>query len=152
MPSSPHAAGPIKDPGGSRLSDRQHHPKVFKNSHTRYQPEVDRRNSGSNAYRIDQFVTLDDRVIIMFEFPDEMEDDPESGRNIFAYDETGKELWRIEDSGIVGPGSEDETEVPWPYTGIGQEEDGRIIVGHPAGYDFDLDPETGKVSNAVFTK
>ena len=103
-------------------------------------------------YRIDEFVTLNDRVIIMFEFPDEMEDDPESGRNIFAYDETGKELWRIEDSGFTAPGVDEETEVPQPYTGMGQREDGRITVFQPIGCEFDLDPETGKISNEVFTK
>ena len=113
--------------------------------------EINRRKVVFDQPIVD-FLVHNDRVIVMFELADEMEDDPDFGRNIFAYDETGKELWRIEDSGIVGPGREDDKEVPWSYTGMGQEADGRIIVSEPFGFEFDLDPETGKISNPVFTK
>ena len=104
------------------------------------------------SWRINTFVALEDKVIILFRTADFPEDDPESGRNIFAYDETGKELWRIQDSGFTAPRLEDDTEVPQPYTGMGPEDDGRITVFQPIGCEFDLDPETGKISNMSFVK
>jgi hypothetical protein len=98
-------------------------------------------------FRIDEFLVLDDRVIILFKTSDFLENDPESGRNVFAFDETGKQLWRIQDSGFTAPRLADDTEVPQPYTGMGPEDDGRIVVFQPIGCEFDLDPDTGKISN-----
>ena len=102
------------------------------------------------AQRINQFLALEDRVIVRFAPSEELEDDPEFGRNIFAFDETGNQLWRIQDSGFtIGSHRDDDSEVRAPYTGMGQKDDGRITVSQQIGCEFDLDPKTGKMSNMV---
>jgi hypothetical protein len=102
---------------------------------------------------IEEYLELEDRVIILFEPMEEKEFDPDFGRNVFAFDETGKQLWRIQDSGFtIGSHRDDDTEVRAPYTGIGLEQDGRITVGQPIGCEFDVNPETGEISNMVLGK
>ena len=52
-------------------------------------------NKISFDQEIVETVTLKDRVIVLLEPGDFPEDDPEGGRNVFAYDATGNLLWRI---------------------------------------------------------
>ena len=102
---------------------------------------------------IDEFLVLEDRVIILFEPSEEQEDDPDFGRNVFAFDETGEQLWRIQDSGFtIGSHRDDDSEVRAPYTGMGLKENGRIIVSQQIGCSFDVDSQTGKISNMVLGK
>lgn len=95
---------------------------------------------------------LPDRVIVLLNPADFADEDPFSGRNIVCLDEKGELLWRIEDAGVTRS-TADGREIPDPFTGIELNDDGKTIeVGIAAGVDFDLDPETGEISNPVFTK
>ncbi len=101
--------------------------------------------------RVSEVLTVDDRVLVRlnsFDFP---ADDSDAGRNVFAYDENGELLWRIEDSGFAagGPGGKP---VKQGYTGMGPDEDGRFRVFQPIGCLYDVDLETGKISNPELTR
>lgn len=64
-------------------------------------------------------------------------------RNIWCFDKrTGERLWVIE---------QEKGNNPRVFTGASIE-DGVLRVGTTQGLDYDLDPETGKISNPVFTK
>ncbi len=101
--------------------------------------------------RVDEVVVLSDRVIVELLVDDFDEDDPLKGRNIIALDENGKMLWRIQDRGITRT-TKDGREIPESYTGLGLEDDGVVRVSTPFGFDYDLDSETGGISNPVFDK
>ncbi len=65
-------------------------------------------------------------------------------RNIWCFDKrTGERLWVIEE--ITGKEKRF-------YTGAGYNEEEKLKVSSIGGLRWDLDPETGKTSNAMFTK
>ena len=98
--------------------------------------------------RIQEFMTVKDRVLVMLNISDFPDDDPEAGRNIFAFDRTGRQLWRIEDAGYTALSSRDhKTEVPQGYTGMSLRPDGRVRVFQPIGCYFFVDLETGAISD-----
>ena len=92
---------------------------------------------------------LEDRVIILFENYEWPDEDPNLGRNVFAYGQNGEQLWRIEDAEVMIGGHTVEHEVSTGYTVLQQKEDGTI---HAWAMDWrhDLDPETGKISNPKY--
>lgn len=95
-------------------------------------------------------IVLEDRVLVLLDSYYYSDNDPDAGRNVFAYDANGEFLWRIQDSGFTSVSNRDHvTEVPQGYTGIALENDGRITVNQPIGCEFDVDPETGEISNMV---
>lgn len=102
--------------------------------------------------RIDETVTLSDRVILRLMVDDFDVGDPLVGRNVLAFDGDGRLLWRIPPTG--GTRSRpDGTEAPEAYFGLGLDDDGKTVkIGTPDGFEYDLDPETGDISNPVFTK
>jgi len=65
-------------------------------------------------------------------------------RNVWCFDKkTGKRLWVIEEA--KGESS--------PYSGAMLSGKTGILTVHiMGGWNYDLDPETGKISNPVFTK
>lgn len=101
--------------------------------------------------RVVEILTLGNRVLVMLNGVDFPPDDPNKGRNIFAYDENGELLWRIEDSGFTAGGPGGKT-VKQGYTGMGPDEDGRFRVFQPIGCFYDVDLETGKISNPELTR
>ncbi len=102
--------------------------------------------------RVDDFIVLDDRVIVELLTDDFADEDPLAGRNVVCLDNKGELLWRIQNAGVTRT-TADGREIPDPFMGIGLDEDGKTIkVGIAMGVDFDLDPETGEITNPVFTK
>ena len=90
-------------------------------------------------------IPLSDRVILLLDEEDLSEDDPRYERNVIALGKDGEMLWRIEDVGFKGN--------PCPYSGLGFDEDGvTILVYDWGGACYNLDPETGKLSNLLFTR
>ena len=95
-----------------------------------------------------EFLELSDRVLVRvsnFTWP---ETDPDFGRNIFAYDLDGNALWRVEDARVM-VGGRTVDEVSQGYMAFQRGDDGKIYVWI-LDYRFDLDPETGKVSNEKY--
>lgn len=97
---------------------------------------------------IDEVLALEDRVIVVFDVLSFAEDDPDVGRNVFAYDAGGNELWRVEDARVMVEGDTVE-KVSQGYTELSETQDGTI---HAWAMDWrhDLDPETGKISNPKY--
>ena len=98
--------------------------------------------------QIDQILAMSDQIIVafgVFEFP---EDDPDAGRNVFAYDRSGKQLWRIEDAKVMR-GGRTVDKVSQGCTGLQLKEDGTIHAW-VVDWRYDLDPETGEISNPKY--
>lgn len=101
-------------------------------------------------WKIREFLDLGDRIIVRFSILSFAEEDPDSGRNVFAYDRQGNELWRIQDAGVLaGSSKSSSVKVPQGFTGMEQKKDGRIY-GWVVDWRYDLDPETGNVSNEEY--
>jgi len=97
---------------------------------------------------VESVLELNDRVIILLESYNYPEDDPNRERNIVCYDKTGRFLWRIEDLGAMDPDLGEN-----PFTDLELSEDqARIFVWEFEGLRHDLDPDTGRLSNAVITR
>ncbi len=74
------------------------------------------------------------------------------GRNVIALDAGGKLLWRIPATGVILR-DPDGSEGPEAYFGLELEEDGKTInVGSATGWTYEIDPETGKLSNSTFQR
>ena len=106
----------------------------------------------SHSFTVEQPVRnvaeLEDRVIVLmkgYEYPD---DDPNRELNVVCYSKSGRFLWRIEDLGAMDPDLGEN-----PFTSIRVDEvQGTIVVRYFEGLRYDLDPETGRLSNAVITR
>ncbi len=99
-----------------------------------------------------QSVELPDRVIVLLHPGDFAKDDPLKGCNIIALDEDGEMLWRIQDRGVTLT-TKDGKEISESYTGLGLAKDEKTVrVSTPFGFLYELDPETGQISNPKFTK
>ena len=93
--------------------------------------------------RIQETLVFGDKAFVLlngFDFP---EDDPNGGRNVFAYGAGGELLWRIEDAEFTARGRDGEL-VPQGYTDIWIE-DGELKADQPIGCECTIDPETGKI-------
>ncbi len=90
--------------------------------------------------RVQETLAVGDRVLVLLNGFDFAEDDPEGGRNVFAYDAGGKLLWRIEDAGFTALGK-DGQEVPQGYTAIWMEER-ELKADQPIGCECTIDIET----------
>lgn len=95
------------------------------------------------SQEIREVLQLPDRIIIRLLVDDFEEGDPNVGRNVLAFNESGEELWRIEASGYF---VERDPNVPEAYFGVDMTV-GHLRV-HGADFVYDLDPDTGAVSNA----
>jgi hypothetical protein len=103
-------------------------------------------------WKIREFLDLGEKIIVRFSVLSFAEEDPESGRNVFAYDRQGNELWRIQDAGVLANSSTlPKVEVPQGFTEMQQKEGGRIYVW-AVDWRYDLDPEAGKVSNEKYDR
>ena len=97
-----------------------------------------------------QVLTLPDRAIVLFENRGYAETDPRTNSNIVAVDRSGRILWRIEESKPIDMDGEFS---PDPFIGMGFEDNGqRVVVCDMDGLTLDLDPQTGRLSNPVFTR
>ncbi len=101
---------------------------------------------------IRQIVEFDNRIIVLFN-PDEYTgEEPGIDRNVVAVGRDSAMLWRIERSGSIASGGPGRTS---PFVALEIENRGGgevVIVYDVAGACYDLDPETGKLSNPVLTK
>ncbi|GAA0851177.1 hypothetical protein GCM10009113_34340 [Marinobacter szutsaonensis] len=82
---------------------------------------------------------IDGKIVVVYDYMAFPKDTP--ARNLFAYDQGGKLIWRAED---IGRGRTD------AYVNILSE--APFKVGNFSGFEVELDPSTGKVLNKVFTK
>ncbi len=92
------------------------------------------------------------RVIVLLDDEEYAPDDPTGDRNVIAVDRDGAMLWRITPSGSIASGGPGRTS---PFVALEIENRGggeAVIVYDVAGACYDLDPETGKLSNPVLTK
>ena len=96
-------------------------------------------------------VRLDDRVLVELNSDDFAVGDPLVGRNILAFDANGELLWRIPATGVMRRSVHD-GETPEAFFGLWLDGDGKVRTGTPNGFDWDVDPDTGKISNPEFTR
>ena len=108
-------------------------------------------NTISFEQRVNEFVELADRVIVELYVDDFEVGDPLVGRNILAFDENGEMLWRIPATGVTRR-SVLGGETPEAFFGLWLGDDGKVKTGTPNGFDWDIDPDTGKISNPIFTR
>ena len=99
-------------------------------------------------WKIREVVPLSDRVLVRFSILSFPEQDPNAGRNIFAFDSDGNDLWRIEDAHVKVKGRT-VSEVSQGYTDIERTED-ESLFAWVLEWRHDLDPETGKISNPKY--
>ena len=96
-------------------------------------------------------IELEDRVLIRldnFSYPD---GDRNEERNIIAVSKSGEMLWRIVRAPLRRGG--ERSRHMNPYIGMGYDEgDSTLRVADGDGCDYDLDTDTGEVSNALFTR
>ena len=96
-------------------------------------------------------IELEDRIVVLLDDEAYPDGDPNEERNVLAVSKSGEMLWRI----VRAPmrrGGEKSTDMN-PYTGIWFRDDGKsVLVGDWGGCDYDLDTDTGEVSNAIFTR
>ena len=88
-------------------------------------------------------ITLPDRVLVLLNTYELADSDPLVSRNIFALDQEGKELWRIEPSEELFTGK-DGKDYPAPWMDLRWAPDGRSLWVHTF-YDhtYVLNPQTG---------
>jgi len=96
--------------------------------------------------RVDEVVELEDCVIVNLLIDDFPEDRSFDGRNVVCVGEDGKTRWKIEDSGVNVKVSFGPTIRVGYYDLWRPEGDDTIKVGG-IDWTYDLDPETGHISN-----
>ncbi len=93
-----------------------------------------------------------DQVIIVFRYGAYEVDDSERDRNVIAVDHRGTMQWRIERSMSSTPAEPGRT-APFVGVDIRQRNEEEALVAYDImGSCYDLDSETGKLSNPVLTK
>ncbi len=97
--------------------------------------------------KVKQVIVLDDRVIIRLLVDDFAEGDPMVGRNILAFDAEGKMLWRVMDHGATLEADDGNGRVPQAFLALWVDDDRKTIKAGIPAFIFDLDPETGELSN-----
>ena len=99
------------------------------------------------GWPINYAIALENQVIVTVEHYDLPKTDPLFGRNVFALDRNGRELWRIAASPATFM-DEQGRECPFPYIYLQRSPDGRRLwVDEQSGWRLDLDPATGALSN-----
>lgn len=103
-------------------------------------------------YRIDSILVLPDHVIVVFHSESMSEADPNYDRNVIALDRNGKMLWRIQRA--IGEMHHEGKIYLSPYIGVQWfgDQRRRVVAVELRGFTHDLDVETGKISNTLFTK
>ncbi|MEM9684774.1 MAG: hypothetical protein AAF942_15995 [Pseudomonadota bacterium] len=101
-------------------------------------------------YEIADVLTMSDRVIVLFDVLSFAEDDPDTGRNVFAYDANGNELWRIEDARVMVEGELLE-KVSHGYTELHRTQD-KTLHAWVKDWRYDLNTETGEISNPKYVR
>ena len=96
-----------------------------------------------------EILELRDRIIVLFENYEWPDEDPNLGRNIFAYDANGNELWRVQDAEVMIGGRTTEQDVSSGYTDLQLKDDGKIYAW-AMDWRHELDPETVKISNPEY--
>jgi len=82
---------------------------------------------------------IDEKIIVIYDYMAFPKNEP--ARNMFAYDKSGYQLWRVED---IGMGATD------AYTNILSESP--FKVGNFAAFSVNIDLCSGKVNHKEFTK
>ncbi len=101
---------------------------------------------------IRQIVEFDIRIIVLFNPDAYTGEEPGIDRNVVAVGRDSAMLWRIEPSGSIASGGPGRTS---PFVALEIENRGGgevVIVYDGMGACYDLDSETGKLSNPVLTK
>jgi hypothetical protein len=99
-----------------------------------------------------QAITRENLVIVRVDDSRDVGVSENYGRNIFAVDKDGKEVWRIAVPGWVDKTISGETIVsPWVRL-RGDPASGDVKADDGGGFSYELDPVTGKLSNAIFRK
>ncbi len=95
---------------------------------------------------------ISDRVIVVFDEEDYAAEDPNGDRNVIAVDRNGAMLWRIQNSVSPTRGRPGRT-IPFSGVGVRQKEEVDMLIGYDAaGMCYEIDPETGKLSNPRISK
>ena len=99
---------------------------------------------------IEQVLAFQDKIIVVFQYDTYDDGDPNEERNVVAVDERGTHLWRIErtPSAITNPDGSREWNA---YVGITLER-GNVLAYDWGGICWTVDPETGEVSDPIFTR
>ena len=101
---------------------------------------------------IDKIIKVGGAVLVLLNYDFISKSDPNFERNVAAVDAEGTILWRIERrvGPTIGP---NHTAILNPYVGMGwDDKKEKIVVYDMGGLCFDLDVETGRISNPVFTR
>ena len=90
-------------------------------------------------------------VVVLLDFDAIPHDDPRLERNIVGVDLNGRIVWHIERrQGRIGP---DRKPLPNPYVGFDWDKKRKKLNAYDmGGLCFDVDLDTGKISNPVFTR
>ncbi len=100
-------------------------------------------------YRIKE---TSDRVIVVFDEEDYAPEDPNGDRNVIAIDRNGATLWRIQNSVSPTRGRPGRT-IPFSGVGVRRKDGVDMLIGYDAaGMCYEIDPETGKLSNPRISK
>ena len=118
---------------------------------------VDRRSItiGSKPIELESAVyrevELDDRIVLLLD-PDLYNDnDLRVGQNILCFDLKGELLWRVQSHGRRIPNAAGQM-VPEAYFGLWLEEGTMQLKCGAIQLNFDLDPDTGEISNMEWTR
>jgi len=114
--------------------------------------KTENRSISINGHKVDfgqdvyEYIELSDRVIVNLLIDDFPRDRSFDGRNIVCIGKDGNTLWKIENSGVevgitFGP------TILLGYTGLWRPEGGDTIKVGVIDWTYDLDPETGRISN-----
>ena len=99
------------------------------------------------GWPINDAIALEDRVIVAVSHYKLQKTDPQFGRNVFALDRNGRELWRIAASPAIFMDDQGR-KCPFPYIYLQRSPDGRgLWIDNQSGIRCDLDPATGALSN-----
>lgn len=91
------------------------------------------------------------KVLVRLRGRDFQPHDPNRGRNILAFDENGKELWRIEDAGFKVRGGKEKGALE-PYSGMFFDDGGQLVALQPIGCECVIDKQTGNIIDERITK
>lgn len=97
-------------------------------------------------------IALGDRQIVLFADEKYEKGDPNAVRNIVAVDDRGEIIWRVESSGPVTntPNDPDTPFVGWEWKTIDGKK--KLVVYEMIGMCYELDTNTGKLSNPKISK
>jgi hypothetical protein len=102
--------------------------------------------------RISEAVQLSDRVVLLLDEEDFEEGDEMVGRNVLCIGETGDVLWRIVPASAKATEHDPEWAAPEPYDDVWQDPETEKLKVRVPDITFDLDPETGEISNLHYER